>query len=151
MNTLEIISQTLSQQKKDIDLLEKKIKTAQQNIVGQAEFVIQQGIKAVEVATKLPNSPIVTFDSNNITLEPNRYYRMTGTTSMSALTITFATPTDTTICNEYFVEFPCNYSNMSLSVPAGVKWANGLQPKMNNGSIYQMSFINNLGVYTEFK
>ena len=151
MNTLEIISQTLSQQKKDINSLERKIKTTQQNLLGQADFVIQQGVKVVEEAAKSAHSPVVIFNSSNITLEPNKYYRMTDTTPLSTLTITFAAPTDTTICNEYFVEFPCNYNNMTLSVPTGVKWANGVRPKMNNGSIYQMSFINNLGVYTEFK
>lgn len=102
-------------------------------------------------AKTLYGMPVNKFNSGSVTLKPNQYHQMTGSTSRSSFTISFSAATDTTICNEYFIEFPCYYNNMTLTVPTGVKWANGTAPTMNSGSTYQISFINNLAVYTEFR
>lgn len=102
-------------------------------------------------AKTLYGMPVNQFNSASVTLKPNQYHQMTGSTSRSSFSISFSAATDTTICNEYFVEFPCYYNNMTLTVPTGVKWANGTAPTMNSGSTYQISFINNLAVYTEFR
>lgn len=102
-------------------------------------------------AKTLYGMPVNKFNSGSVTLKPNQYHQMTGTTSRSSFSISFSAATDTTICNEYFIEFPCYYNNMTLTVPSGVKWANGTAPTMNSGSTYQISFINKLAVYTEFR
>ena len=102
-------------------------------------------------AKTLYGMPVNKFNSASVTLKPNQYHQMTGSTSRSSFTISFSAVTDSSICNEYFVEFPCYYNNMTLTVPSGVKWANGTAPTMNSGSTYQISFINNLAVYTEFR
>lgn len=102
-------------------------------------------------AKTLYGMPVNTFNSTNVTLKPNQYHRNTSSTIRSSLVISFSAATDTSICNEYFVEFPCHLNDMTLIVPNGVKWANGIAPKMHSGSTYQISFINNLAVYTEFR
>ena len=37
-----------------------------------------------------------------------------------------------------------------LNLPSGIKWAKGYTPIFVAGKTYQISVINNLGVFTEF-
>ena len=90
-----------------------------------------------------------TSTSSSMTLSPNIYYRNTST-SLSALTITLGSVSNSNILNEYFVEFTTRSSGTTVSLPSSVKWANGVAPTFENGKTYQISIVNNLGVCVKF-
>ena len=90
---------------------------------------------------------LIEFNDTSIVLEPNKYYRLT--TAQSSLSISLGTPSDETILNEYFIEFPC--SSTTVSLPSTLKWANGETPSFDNGITYQISIVNNLAVFAAFE
>lgn len=95
------------------------------------------------------NKQLSTSTSSSMTLSPNVYYRNTST-SLSTLTITLGSVSNSNIINEYFVEFTTSSSGTTVSLPSTVKWANGETPTFENGKTYQISIVNNLGVCTKF-
>ena len=91
-----------------------------------------------------------TSTSSSMTLSPNVYYRNTST-SLSSLTITFGSVSNSNIMNEYFVEFTTRSSGTTVSFPSSVKWADGVTPTWEAGCTYQVSIVNNLGTWVKFK
>lgn len=96
---------------------------------------------------------IVTISVESVTstsksIEPNKYYKWTS--AMSSLTITLATPSNTSILNNYMFEFTTSSSGCTFNVPSTVKWANGEAPTIEASKTYQVSIINNLAVVTKF-
>lgn len=89
---------------------------------------------------------LITFTSSSQSLQPNKYYRL-GTT-LRSVTITLASPSNVNVLNHYFVEIPCN--NTSVTFPSSVVWGNDDPPTWENGYIYQISIINNLGTWQKF-
>ena len=96
------------------------------------------------------NKRLSTSTSSSMTLSPNIYYRNTST-SLSTLTITLGSVSNTNIINEYFVEFTTSSSGTTVSLPSTIKWANGEAPTFEASTTYQISIVNNLGVVTKFK
>ena len=96
------------------------------------------------------NKQLITSTSSTMTLSPNIYYRNTST-SLSTLTITLGSITNSNIINEYFVEFTTSSSGTTISLPSTIKWANGETPTFEASTTYQISIVNNLGVVTKFK
>lgn len=92
--------------------------------------------------------PLSTFTATSISLTPNVYYRKTNTSS--SLTITLESPANPSILNEYLIEFTVASGGTTVSLPSSVKWANGEAPTFQANAIYQISIVNNLGVYTKF-
>lgn len=90
-----------------------------------------------------------TSTSSSMTLSPNIYYRNTST-SLSTLTITLGSVSNSNILNEYFVEFTTRSTGTTVSLPSSVKWANGVTPTFENGKTYQISIVNNLGTCVKF-
>lgn len=117
------------------------------------------GVK-INGTTKNPSSGVVdlgyinkqlsTSTSSTMTLSPNIYYRNTST-SLSTLTITLGSVSNSNIINEYFVEFTTSSSGTTVSLPSTIKWANGEQPKFDASTTYQISIVNNLGTIQKFK
>lgn len=91
-----------------------------------------------------------TSTSSSMTLSPNIYYRNTST-SLSTLTITLGSVSNSDILNEYFVEFTTRSAGTTVSLPSTVKWANGTPPTFEAGCTYQISIVNNLGTWVKFK
>lgn len=91
-----------------------------------------------------------TFSGSSITLTPNIYYRCNAATLLSSLTVALATPANTSILNEYFMEFTTSSSGTTISFPASIKWANGIPPMFEANTTYQVSIVNNLGIVTKF-
>lgn len=89
--------------------------------------------------------PTVSTTASSISMQPNTYYKKTN---VSNLTISLATPTDTSIVNEYIIEFDA-FSNISL--PTTLAWANNEVPTFKIGATYIISIINNLAMVTEFQ
>ena len=96
------------------------------------------------------NKQLITSTSSTMTLSPNIYYRNTST-SLSTLTITLGSVSNSNIINEYFIEFTTSSSGTSISLPSTIKWANGEIPTFEASTTYQISIVNNLGVVTKFK
>lgn len=96
------------------------------------------------------NKKLTTSTSSSMTLSPNIYYRNTST-SLSTLTITLGSVSNSNIINEYFVEFTTSSSGTTVSLPSTIKWANGETPTFEAGTTYQISIVNDLGVVTKFK
>ena len=96
------------------------------------------------------NKKLTTSTSSSMTLSPNIYYRNTST-SLSTLTIKLGSVSNSNIINEYFVEFTTRSSGTTVSLPSGIKWANGETPTFEASTTYQISIVNNLGIVTKFK
>ena len=96
------------------------------------------------------NKKLTTSTSSSMSLSPNIYYRNTST-SLSSLTITLGSVSNSNIINEYFVEFTTRSSGTTVTLPSGIKWANGETPTFEASTTYQISIVNNLGVVTKFK
>lgn len=96
------------------------------------------------------NKKLTTSTSSSMTLSPNIYYRNTNT-SLSTLTITLGSVSNSNIINEYFVEFTTSSSGTTVSLPSTIKWANGETPTFEASTTYQISIVNNLGTIQKFK
>lgn len=96
------------------------------------------------------NKKLTPSTSSSMTLSPNIYYRNTST-SLSTLTISLGSVSNSNIINEYFVEFTTSSSGTTVSLPSTIKWANGETPTFEASTTYQISIVNNLGVVTKFK
>ena len=80
-----------------------------------------------------------------LNMSPNKYYQVTN---VKKLTVTFAAG-DSGFCNNYMLEVKFSGGN-TLSLPSNSnrKWANGIQPtNLVDGGVYQISIINDLGVF----
>lgn len=89
--------------------------------------------------------PTVSTTASSILMKPNKYYKKTN---VSNLTISLAAPTDTSIVNEYIIEFDA-FSNISL--PTTLAWANNEVPTFKIGATYIIYIVNNLAMVTEFQ
>ena len=96
------------------------------------------------------NKQLITSTSSSMTLSPNIYYRNTST-SLSTLTITLGSISNSNIINEYFVEFTTRSSGTTVSLPSTIKWANGETPTFEASTTYQISIVNDLGIVVKFK
>ena len=92
---------------------------------------------------------LVEYTSSSMTLSPNIYYRNTST-SLSTLTITLGSVSNSNIINEYFIEFTISSSGTTVSLPSGIKWMNGVTPTFEASTTYQISIVNNLGTWVKF-
>ena len=120
------------------------------------------GITSIKInnVSKSPSSGVVdlgyvhkqltTSTSSTMTLSPNVYYRNTST-SLASLTITLGSVSNSNIMNEYFVEFTTRSAGTTVTLPSGIKWANGEAPTFEASTTYQISIVNNLGTYQKFK
>ena len=95
------------------------------------------------------NKQLITSTASTMTLSPNIYYRNTST-SLSTLTITLGSVSNSNIINEYFVEFTTSSSGTTVSLPSTIKWANGETPTFEASTTYQISIVNDLGIVTKF-
>lgn len=133
LNVEAILDGSISQSKLDVDL-----NTLLNNIV-----TIDQVRNMLDEA--IPVEPVT---STSKSIEPNKYYKWTS--AMSSLTITLATPTNTSRLNNYMFEFTTSSNGCTLNVPSTVKWSNGEAPNIEASKTYQVSIINNLAVVSNF-
>lgn len=67
---------------------------------------------------------------------------------VTALTLTLATPTDSTIVNEYMFQFTSGSTATTLSLPSTVVWDNDKGAlTVESGYIYQVSILNNIALW----
>lgn len=92
---------------------------------------------------------VVNIDATTISvnLVSNKYY--VRASSNFNLQISLAAPADSTIVNEYIIQFTVNLLH-TLTMPADIKWANDTAPELTKRKTYVISIINNLAVFAEF-
>lgn len=67
---------------------------------------------------------------------------------VTSLDITFVEPSDTSIVNEYMIQFTSGGTATTLALPESILWKS--TPKIESGKTYQISIINNLAVIGEW-
>ena len=77
------------------------------------------------------------------TLTPNVFHKWS---EVSNLSLTLATPSDSTIYNEYMFEFYSGDTATTLTLPDSIKWVSN--PSIEVNKIYQCSIVNGIGVIT---
>lgn len=77
-------------------------------------------------------------------IAPNVYYVWGEVTSLA---ITFGTPSTNKIINEYQFEFVSGSTATLLTLPSSVQWSNGIELTPDTNTRYQISVINNIGVW----
>ena len=86
----------------------------------------------------------------NISLLPNVYYNL-KINNDNEYKFTFNEGKWGYMNNYMFqISFGENVSEPAIQLPDGILWANGNAPIFEGGKTYQISVINNLGVFTEF-
>ena len=97
------------------------------------------------------NSKEISVDGDgkkvNISIRPNTYYKIINTPELivSFLTNEYSNG----ILKNYMFEVTFSGGN-TLTLPSNINWANDVQPSCEDGYTYQISIINNLGVFTKF-
>lgn len=88
---------------------------------------------------------VVNQTDTTVTIQPN-VLNVWG--EVASLDITLATPTDTSIVNEYMVQFTSGATATQLVLPDTIEWMS--EPTINANATYQLSIINNLAVIGEW-
>lgn len=97
-----------------------------------------------EVIDKQVQIPIIDHGTSDTTFEiPPNEHHLWGT--VSALTITLATPTDNDVVNEYMFEFTSPSTPTVLSLPANIDWV--FELIVEESKTYVISIVNNLATY----
>lgn len=89
--------------------------------------------------------PVVNQTASSVSINPG-VLNLWGT--VSALTITLATPSDSSIMNEYLIQFTSGSTATTLTLPASIMWAE--EPEIEANATYQVSIVNNLGIIVRF-
>lgn len=108
--------------------------TAHQDISGKLDKTTAESTYAKKVSTGSATAASASINPN--------YMYVWGT--MTSLTITLATPADSTIYNEYMFQFTSGSTATTLSVPSTVKWVS--EPNIEANKTYQVSIVNNIGI-----
>lgn len=90
--------------------------------------------------------PVVVLPPDTVEIEPNKLYLWN---TVESLTITLATPNDTTIVNEYMIQFTSGDVATQLTLPDTITWMS--EPTISTNATYQISIINNLAIIGGFK
>lgn len=91
--------------------------------------------------------PVVNHGTSDTTFSvtPNTLH-IWGT--VASLTLTLATPTDSSIVNEYMIEFTSGSTATTLSLPSSVEWAESCGSlSVEASKTYQISIVNNIGLW----
>ena len=134
----------------DGSTVENKVNSKQDKLISGSNIKTINGDTILgDGNLKVGVKKITTTTASTITLQPNVYYKKTNTSS--AITITFASESDTTIINEYCIEFTTASTGTNVILPNTVKWIDGITPTFENNYTYQISVVNNLGICSKFK
>ena len=90
--------------------------------------------------------PRVEISSSSAALDPNKFYVFP---EMASLTITLATPSDSTIVNEYHFRFDSGDTATTLSLPNDVTMPADFAVEAD--MTYEISIIDNMGLVTSWE
>lgn len=90
--------------------------------------------------------PVIEQTASSVQIQPN-VLNLWG--EMSSLAITFATPSDSNVVNEYMIQFSSpSASATTISLPSNVVWAESCGVlSVEVGKTYQISIVNNIGLW----
>lgn len=102
--------------------------------------------EALDNVGKSSDMPIVahSYNEQEVEITPNVYHKWNG--SVSLLTITFSNASSDYVQN-YLFEFKTSSNGCELTLPTDLKWVNGNPPAIKANVFYQISVVNNLGVW----
>ena len=121
------------------------------SILGSGDITISGGSSGGGGDSYAGNYPLQIFNTytSTITLQPNIYNRY-ETSFSGDMTIQLASPSNTSIVNEYIIEFYCGITR-PYSFPSSVVWANDDIPDIEAGYTYVISIVNNVATYIKTK
>lgn len=102
--------------------------------VGDSTYVLEASV------------PVVYAELDSMTIEPNTLY-VWG--EVASLNIALATPSDTSVVNEYMIQFTSGATATQLVLPDNIQWLS--EPTIKANMTYQISIIDNLAVIGGFK
>ena len=124
-----------------------------QTVVNGKQDILTAGdnitISGTTISATIPSKYITSY--NNVKTTPTMEILSNGLYdfgTQTALNLTLATPSDTTILNEYQFQFSCGDTPATLTLPSTVKWQTPIIIQAN--CTYQVRIINNLAVYGEW-
>jgi hypothetical protein len=97
------------------------------------------------IVGKADKNAIVNQTETTVEIQPN-VLNVWG--EVAELTITLATPNDTSIVNEYMFQFTSGTVATTLALPSNIQWMS--EPKINANATYQLSIVNNLAIIGEW-
>lgn len=117
--------------------------------VEEAYGIAYTALQPGDIPEQEKGIPVVNHGTSDLTFEltPNVFHKWD---SIPSLTLTLATPEDSTILNEYMFEFTAtNVGNsFTLSLPSTVIWESGRgEIPIRSGSRYQISIVNNIALW----
>ena len=132
--------------------MSKDVPTKTSQLTNDSNFITTNDIanKAEKYKTQNVTSAISSA-GGSYSFQSNTYYVIDQLSGISTFTFTFATPSDTTIVNEYFIQFTTPSAGAALVLPSSIKWLNGETPILQGGKTYQLSVINNLAIIGVFE
>lgn len=139
----------------DINTLSRYHEKLKESLVSKQDILISgTNIKTINNVSvigsgniSIGSKQLVTFDTTSITLLPNIYYRKTNQSDTLDISLSSG---DAGVLNEYLIEFTTSATGTTIILPNTIKWANGKIPSFESNTTYQISIVNNLGVYIKF-
>ena len=131
--------------------MQDKIPTKVSQLTNDSNYATTSAVanKADKYKTQNVTSA-VSSASGSYSFQPNTYYVIDQLSGITTFTFSFATPSDTSIVNEYYIQFTTPAAGVALSLPSSIKWINGETPIIQGGKTYQLNVINNLAVIGVF-
>ena len=130
---------------------EKVVASALNNLndrVEEAYGIAYTALQPGDLPEQEKGIPVVDHGTSDTTFEltPNVFHKWG---SISSLTLTLATPEDSTILNEYMFEFTATtVGTFTLSLPSTVVWEAGRgEIPIRRGARYQISIVNNIALW----
>ena len=120
--------------------LVKKVSELENDAEYQSKTQVEELIEP-----KADKVSVINQTATTVTIQPN-VLNVWG--EVASLDITLATPTDTSIANEYMVQFTSGETPTQLVLPDTIEWMS--EPTINANATYQLSIINNLAVIGEW-
>lgn len=104
-----------------------------------------EGIKNADF-TLNPHIEMVEPTETALAIEPDKFYKWG---EVASLALTLNPQTNQRYASQYFFQFTCPAdSATSLALPVNIKWQQ--QPSIEQGKIYQVSIMENLGIISSW-
>ena len=130
-----------------VDASEAEISALNQEVDGKLAQLSQEfeGIKNADF-TLNPHIEMVEPTETALAIEPDKFYKWG---EVASLALTLNPQTNPRYASQYFFQFTCPAdSATSLALPVNIKWQQ--QPSIEQGKIYQVSIMENLGIISSW-
>lgn len=136
----EGIEERVANLENEVEKTENKVQSLDGNESNETKYpstkAVYNGIHPTIVTTQPQNGFL-----------PNIFYNLGELTGN--ITFTLATPSDVTIVNHYYWTFETGSTAPTITWPNGITWADGSAPTINSNKHYEISVLNNIGMFLE--